>query len=138
MEENRPKRTSEKENNQTMGKIETVKEHQQERLEREEKEESGWMTNMSYQYSLDKFRKCKDCQTEKETIEEMELNIKKIQKLSHEILLLQNDLVDQCILVEVVHAEHKGKKMLIIDTEKASKNRGNTQRKLIEEETSAT
>ena len=50
---------------------------------------------------------------ERETIEEMELNIKKVNRLVHEILLLQNDLIDQSILVEAIHKEHKGKRIQI-------------------------
>ena len=57
--------------------------------------EIDWMTNINYQHSLDKFKKCKDSQMERETVEEMELNIKKVNKLFYEILLLQNDLIDQ-------------------------------------------
>ena len=48
---------------------------------------------------------------ETETVEEMELNIKKVNKLVHEILLLQNDLIDQRILADAVHKEHKGKRI---------------------------
>ena len=47
-----------------------------------------WMVNINYQHSLDKFKRCKDSQMERETIEEMELNIKKLNMLFHEILLL--------------------------------------------------
>ena len=57
-----------------------------------------------------------DCQLEKEAIEEMESNIIKLNKLLHETLLIQNDLIDQSLLAEEIHREHKGKRIKMIET----------------------
>lgn len=50
--------------------------------------------NINYQHSLNKFKNCMDCQLEKEAIEEMDLNIIKLNKFLHEALLIQNNLID--------------------------------------------
>ena len=52
--------------------------------------------------------------------------------LFHEILLLQNDLIDQSILAEAIHIEHKGKRMLAPKIKETSKSR-NSQTKVLEE-----
>ena len=71
---------------------------------------------ISYQHSLNKIKNCMDCQKEEEFIKEMELNIIKVNQLQHEILLIQNDLVDQSLLAEQSHKEHKGKEILVTES----------------------
>ena len=91
--------------------------------------EKDWMVNILYQHSLDKFKRFKDCQMEREIVEEIELNIKKLNMLFHEILLLKNDLIDQCLFAEEVNKEHKGKRIQIRKTRETSEN-GNSQTKV--------
>ena len=51
----------------------------------------------------------------------MDLNIIKLNKLLHETLLIQNDLIDQSLLVEEIHKEHKGKRINVIEIGETSR-----------------
>ena len=84
--------------------------------------EPGWKEDINYQHSLIKFKKCKECLLEKEVIEEMDQNILKLKKVMHEALLIQNDLIDQSLLAEELHMEHKGKKIKISEIGESSGN----------------
>lgn len=60
--------------------------------------------------------------------------MKKLKKLSHEVLLLQNDLKDQFIIANNNHTEHKGKIVMRSKSKKNIERESNTKTKLLEEE----
>ncbi len=88
VEESREKRTSENKRNQELKETKIAQEDQKENSGREERIEYRWMTNIDYQHSIEKYKNCKDCRIEKEILEEIEINVKKLNMLSHEVLLL--------------------------------------------------
>jgi len=90
---------------------------------------------MDYQISMDKYRNCKCYIMKKETLKEIELNMKKLNMLSHEVLLLHSDLEHQFTIVDSNHIEHKGKAVMRYEAEKNIERESNTKTKLLEEET---
>lgn len=58
------------------------------------------------QFKLSKLKACKAYQRENNALEEIKFSIQNLNRMSHDILLLQNDIEDQIILGEQIHNDH--------------------------------
>lgn len=75
-------------------------------MKRSEETKIGIREHMDMQYKISKFKQYILCPRENDFIEDLNSTMKSYNRLSHDILLTQNDIYDQIVLEEHFHTEH--------------------------------